>query len=188
VREAVEAAVSAGAQAVATLAQSVEAALASARRDVLRLAEEIDMLWWHIGDWHELLEKPRSAASVQTKMLASGIELAAFVQRLPGPFGAYGLLRKIAGSEADGKTIPRAAVKSLSENDARKLAKSVPSASIKLFPIHSAIQSLVERGTAGWESEFAKASPDIADVEMSLFELGIQAYRERKLINRGLGE
>jgi hypothetical protein len=30
------------------------------RRDNLRLAEETDMLWWHVGDWSNILDTPRS--------------------------------------------------------------------------------------------------------------------------------
>jgi hypothetical protein len=182
---AMEAAAQANENAVTALTESVETSLSSARGDVVRLAEEVDMLWWHVGDWHELLEKPRSGASTETKMLASGIELGAFVRQPPGPYGAYGILRRISGSDADGKTTLRGAVKSLSENDARKLSKNVPSSSKSLFPIHAAIQSVAERGADGWESEFVKAVPDVADVEMSFFDIGIQAYRERVLINYG---
>ena len=184
-KAAIEAVATASENAVTMLAESVETSLSSARGDVVRLAEEVDMLWWHIGDWHEILEKPRYGAPAETKMLASGIELGAFVRQLPGPYGAYGLLRRISGSDADGKTTLRDAVKSLSEGDARKLSKDVPSSSKSLFPIHAAIQSVAERGAAGWESEFVKAVPDIVDLGMSFFDLGIQAYRERALINYG---
>ncbi len=184
-RGAIEAAAQAGENAVTALANSVETSLSSARGDVVRLAEEVDMLWWHIGDWHELVGKSRSGASAETKMLASGIELGAFVRQLPGPYGAYGILRRISGSDADAKTTLCAAVKSLSEDDARKLSQSVPSSSKSLFPIHAAIQSVAERGAAGWESEFVKTVPGVADVEMSFFDLGIQAYRERALMNHG---
>jgi hypothetical protein len=37
----------------------------------------------------------------------------------------------------------------------------------------------------GWETEFVKAAPDVAHVKLSFFDLGIQAYRERALINYG---
>jgi hypothetical protein len=182
---AIEAAARASEDAVTALTESVETSLSSARGDVVRLAEELDMLWWYIGDWHELLGKPRSGASAETKMLASGIELGAFVGQLPGPYGAYGILRRIAGSDADNKTTLRGAFKSLSENDAMKLSENVPSSSKSLFPIHAALQSVAERGAAGWESDFVKAVSDVADVEISFFDIGIQAYRERALINYG---
>ena len=184
-KAAFEAASLASENAARGLAESVEASLSSARGDVVRLAEEVDMLWWHLGDWYELLKKPRSSASAETKMLASGIELGAFVRQLPGPHGAYGLLRRISGAQSDCKTTLRGAVGSLSGDDARKLFKDVPSSSKSLFPVHAAIQSTAEHGSAGWESNFVKAVPDVADVEMSYFDLGIQAYRETVLINYG---
>jgi hypothetical protein len=185
VKGAIEAAARASENAVTTLAAGVEASLSSARGDVVRLAEEVDMLWWHLGDWHELLEKPRSGALAATKMLASGIELGAFVRQLPGPYGAYGILRRISGAASDDNTTLRGVVGSLCQDDARKLSKNIPSSSKSLFPVHAAIQSVAERGAAGCESEFVKAVPDVVDIEMSFFDLGIQAYRERALINHG---
>jgi hypothetical protein len=182
---AIEAAATATETAVTTLAENVEASLSSARADLVRLAEEVDMLWWHIGDWHELLGKPRSGASVETRMLASGIELGAFVRQLPGPFGAHGILRRISASDADRKTSLRDAVKALSRDEARKLSENVPLHSQPLFPIHAAIQFIAESGADGWEDHFAKALADVGDVEISFFELGVQAYRERALINHG---
>jgi hypothetical protein len=184
-KRAVEAATQAGENAVKALAEGVEASLSSARGDMVRLAEEVDMLWWHLGDWHELLSKPRSNASAETRMVASGIELGALVRRLPGPYGAYGILRRISGADSDSKQTLRSTVGSLLEDDARKLSKDVPSSSKSLFPIHAAIQSVAERGSVGWESEFVKTVPDVADAKTSFFELGVQAYRERVLINYG---
>jgi hypothetical protein len=71
-KTAMEAVARASENAVTTLAESVETSLSSAHGDVVRLAEEVDMLWWHIGDWHEMLEKPRSGTPAETKMLRPG--------------------------------------------------------------------------------------------------------------------
>jgi hypothetical protein len=129
------------------LAEATEASQASARADIVRLAEEVDMLWWHIGDWHELLEKPRSAADRETKILASGIELGTLVRQVPGPHGAYGLLRRIAASDADGKTSLRAAVTAVSQVDAGKLARNISPSSAPLVPVHAALHSRARTGT-----------------------------------------
>jgi hypothetical protein len=184
-KTAIEAVAAASENAVKALAENIDAAMSSTHDDVIRLAEEVDMLWWHIGDWHELLEKPRSSASAETKMLASGIELGALVRRLPGPYGAYGILRRISGPDAEVKTTLRVAIESLSQNDARKLFKDVPVIARSLFPVHAGIQLVADRGPGRWESEFATTMPDIADVQLSFFDIGVQAYRERALISHG---
>ena len=170
--------------AIKALSDGVKRPVESARDDINRLAEEVDMLWWCIGDWHELLDKPRTETAGGLKMVVSGIELGTMVRQLPGPYGAHGILRRISGAEADGKSSLKAAIKSLSQEDAHKLSKDVPETSWPLFPVHTAIQFAAQHGAA-WDTEFAKSVPDIASAKMSPFELGIQAFRERALLGHG---
>lgn len=183
-KEAFDAIIASGDAAMKTLMESVERPIVSTRSDITRLAEEVDMLWWCIGDWHDLLDKPRMETDAGLNMVVSGIELGAMVRQLPGPYGAHGILRKLSGTEADTESSLRAAIKSLSKEDASKLSKDIPPASRPLFPIHAAIQFVAQHGTA-WEAEFAKVVPDIAAIRMSPFELGIQAFRERALLGHG---
>ena len=143
------------------------------------------MLWWHLGDWHELLGRRASAGAAETRMLASGIELGDLVLQPPGPHGAYGILRKISGPNSARETTLRATLRTLSEGDAKKLSNRAPPSAKSLFPVHAAVQSVVEHGSTGWDSPFDKAVPNILDVELTFFDLGIQAYRERVLINKG---
>jgi hypothetical protein len=184
VKTAIDAAAAASEAAVKALAETVRGPINAVREDVARLAEEVDMLWWCIGDWHELLKKPRADTAAGLKMVVSGIELGAMVHELPGPYGAYGILRRISGAEAAGKSSLQAAVKSLTQDDARKLSKDIPDGLKPLFPIHTAIGLVVQYGTA-WESEFSKAIPDLGSLELSHYELGIQAFRERALVVHG---
>lgn len=183
VQNAVTAAMTSADGAVATLSENVEVSLSVTRSDVTRLAEEVDMLWWHVGDWSELLGRPRSDIAAGARMLVSGIELGALVRQVPGPFGAHGILRRTAGKDADAKTTLRAAVKALSKEDALKLAAEVPADSESLFPVHAAVRMAAAGGT--WEDEFAKAFPDVESAELSRFEIGIQAFRERALVEHG---
>lgn len=159
--------------------------LSSARSDVSRLAEEVDMLWWCIGDWHELLDKPRTETAPGLGMVVSGIELGAMVRELPGPYGAHGILRRLSGTSANTKSSLVAELKSLSQEDARKLLVDVLVEPKPLFPIHAAVQSIAQFGSTTWEVELSKVLPNIATAEMSPFELGIQAFRERALLGNG---
>jgi hypothetical protein len=183
-KAAFDATMASGEAAMKALFENVKKPITSARSDIVRLAEEVDMLWWCIGDWHELLDKPRTETTAGVKMVVSGIELGAMVRQLPGPYGAHGILRRIAGAEADGKSSLKAAIKSVSQEDARKLSKDIPQSSQPLFPVHAAIQLVAQHGPS-WEAEFAKLVPDIAVAKMSPFELGIQAFRERALLGHG---
>jgi hypothetical protein len=183
-KAAFDATIASGDAAMKALVENVERPIVSTRSDIARLAEEVDMLWWCFGDWHDLLDKPRSETDAGLNMVVSGIELGAMVRQLPGPYGAHGILRKLSGIEADSESSLRAAIKSLSKEDASKLSKNIPQASLPLFPIHTAIQFVAQQGAA-WESEFAKVVPDIAATRMSHYELGVQAFRERALLGHG---
>ncbi|WOH80562.1 GTPase-associated system all-helical protein GASH [Bradyrhizobium sp. BEA-2-5] len=171
-------------EAIETLSENVRAPLDLTRSDVVRLAEEVDMLWWCIGDWHEMLGRSRTEMPAGLNMVVSGIELGAMVRQLPGPFGAHGILRRISGAEADGKSSLKAALKSLTQEDAGKLFVDIPATSKPLFPVHAAVQFVAQFG-ASWETEFSRVVPQIANMKMSPYELGIQAYRERALITYG---
>jgi GTPase-associated system helical domain len=181
----IDAAMASAEAAVKALSDSVRGPVDSARGDIVRLAEEVDMLWWYIGDWHELLDKPRTETTAGLTMVVSGIELGAMVRQLPGPYGAHGILRRISGQEGNSESSLKAAIKSLSQDDAHKLSKDIPQASKPLFPIHAAIQFVARFGSVAWEAEFAKVVPGIAAVKMAPFELGIQAFRERALLGHG---
>jgi hypothetical protein len=50
--------------------------------------------------------------------------------------------------------------------------------------VHAALQSLARTGT-GWEQDAGDAVSDVANMEISFYELGLQAYRERILIDQG---
>ena len=184
-KAAFDATMASGEAAMKALFENVKGPITLARSDIARLAEEVDMLWWCIGDWHELLDKPRTETAAGLKMIVSGIELGAMVRQLPGPYGAHGILRRISGAEADAKSSLKAAIESLSQEDARKLAIDIPTGSKPLLPIHTAVRSVAQFGPAAWEREFAKVVSDIASAKMSPFELGIQAFRERALLGHG---
>ena len=46
--------------------------------------EELDMLWWVLGDTSNVLEKPLASLSPETRAIVSGIELGALLRGLPG--------------------------------------------------------------------------------------------------------
>src|SRR5262249_7023111 len=73
-------------EALGALAKQANEAIAANRTDTQRLTEEVDMLWWHLGDWSDLLGKARSKITGSAVPIVSGIELGSLVQRVPGPY------------------------------------------------------------------------------------------------------
>ena len=163
-------------------ASSAADAHQSLRGDVIRLAEEVDMLWWHIGDWSETLDRPRTGLPKEAIGVVSGFELGDFVRDVPGPYGAYGILRRTLGKTSDRKAKLKDAVSSIGE-DVKKFARQLPQSTMAVFPVHAALDMAADRGRDDWAAAFDQAASDIKDFDLSYFELAVQAFRERVLIN-----
>lgn len=152
------------------------------RQDNLRLAEEIDMLWWHVGDWSNILDVPRTSISKKSVGLVSGVDLGAMVKFSPGPYGAYGILKQSLGKEGDKLTTVPEAVAGLDPSQVSRLKfDRAPD----VFPVLTALR--FASGGGDWAERFAKAAPEAATEKLTHFELGLQAYRERvSMTNVGL--
>lgn len=171
------------------LAASADEAFASLKSDTGRLAEEVDMLWWYIGDWSEPLGKPRTELEPATTAVASAAELGDFVRELPGPHGVYGILRRALGGAADTKTSLKASIEHIRAVDLVHLAEPLSSAALPLFPVQAAINLGAERGTKEWADSLRALLGDVPAMEVSYHELAVQLFRERVLIRRdGLGQ
>lgn len=144
------------------------------RQDNLRLAEEVDMLWWHVGDWSNILDIPRTSISKKSVSLVSGMDLGAMVKFSPGPYGAYGILKQSLGKECDKVTSLIDAVGGL---EALQLARLKFDRTPDVFPVLTALRLASEGGD--WADRFAKSAPDAASKKMTHFELAVQSYRER---------
>jgi hypothetical protein len=144
------------------------------RRDNLRLAEEADMLWWHVGDWSNLLDMPRGSLPKKSVGLVSGVDLGSMVSISPGPYGAYGILKQALGSNSDKPISIMEAVDALQTSQIVKLA--LPKAP-DVFPVSTALRLAASGGD--WRVRFKAEAPDTADMKLTHLELATQAYRER---------
>jgi hypothetical protein len=146
----------------------------SLRRDSIRLAEEVDMLWSHIGDWSNILDVPRSALPPKSLPMVSGIDLGAMVGCLPGPYGVYGIIQRTLGKRASQMVVIEECIAGLEATQIVTLAyKRAPD----IFPIHKALE-LAARGS-DWTKAFDTACPDLVGQRLSQTEVATQAYRER---------
>ncbi|MCP1968465.1 GTPase-associated system all-helical protein GASH [Bradyrhizobium elkanii] len=152
------------------------------RQDNLRLAEEIDMLWWHVGDWSNALDIPRTSISKKSVGLVSGVDLGAMVKFSPGPYGAYGILKHSLGKEGEETTSLVEAVAGL---DASQLARLKLDSAPDVFPVLTALR--LASANRDWAGQFAKMAPDAAGEKLTHLELATQAFRERvSMTNVGL--
>lgn len=169
----------------AQLATASAAAAQALRNDMIRMAEEIDMLWWHIGDWSELLDKPRGNVPEQAIAVVSGTELGGLVRQVPGPYGAYGILRRTLGNTADQKANLIRVIDTVGGADLKRMTRALPTSAMSLFPVHAAIKLAAERGTGNWAAAFDQAVADVQSIEVSIYDLAIQTFRERVMIDYG---
>jgi hypothetical protein len=144
------------------------------RRDNLRLAEETDMLWWHVGDWSNILDTPRTSIPTKSVGLVSGLDLGAMVSVSPGPYGAYGILKQALGSAGDKVASLTDAVSGLEAEQIAQLA--LPKAP-DVFPVLTALRLAAAGGD--WVDAFNARVRDAAGVKLTHLELATQAFRER---------
>src|ERR1051326_5312539 len=167
------------------VANAANDAVTSLKADVTRLAEEVDMLWWYIGDWSELVDRPRTTLAEPAIALVSSAELGNLVRSIPGPYGAYGLLRRALGRTANAKTSLKSAIEEIDAKDLSCLAKPLPAGARPLFPVQAAINLAVERGSRDWTEALEGLLGAIPSTEVSLYELAVQTFRERLLMGYG---
>jgi len=165
------------------LATSASEAFESLKNDTTRMAEELDMLWWHIGDWSDLLDRPREGFPKQAAAVLSGTELGGLVRQLPGPYGAYGILRRTTGKVSDKKTNLKNVIEAIDAADLKRLARPLPVSALGLFPVHEAINLAAERGPSTWAAAFEQKAPDALGLEVSNYDLAVQSFREKMLID-----
>jgi hypothetical protein len=144
------------------------------RKDNLRLAEETDMLWWHVGDWSNILDIPRSSVAKKSVGLVSGLDLGAMVTLSPGPYGAYGILKQAMGAAGDKQASLTDAVDGLTAEQIGRLA--LPKAP-DVYPVLTALRLAAAGGD--WKAQFATIVRDAGEIKLNGLELATQAYRER---------
>lgn len=144
------------------------------RNDNLRLAEETDMLWWHVGDWSNILDIPRTSVSKKSVGLVSGLDLGAMVALTPGPYGAYGILKQALGATADKQASLTDAVSGLEAEQIGRLA--LPKAP-DVFPVLTALRLAAAGGD--WTAQFNTMVHDAGEIKLTNLDLATQAYRER---------
>ncbi len=164
------------------LAAVTQVAATGLASDIARLAEEVDMLWWHVGGWSELLDASFSSLPASAVPLIAGIDLAMLSRKLPGPYGARGILMRTIGSSADGDGDIVKAVSGCSRDQLKLLTVNSKAVFEDLFPVHTAIQLAVEADGSTWKETFTRRAAIPKSAKISLLALATQSYFERLLL------
>jgi len=155
---------------------------------VLTLREEVEMLWWHIGGWSRMLEKPFAELDVGLAAVLAGIDMADMSRSATGPAAAPAVLQRtlLAGREVNTTRIAiKDAVDALPEAklDLLTLAEELVSVP-DVCPLLTAFAKAKQVGVSpAWHKVFAKATGlEAESVCLAPLELAMQAHREQLLL------
>lgn len=143
--------------------------------------EELQMLWWFIGQRSEELDCAFSSVPAEAQALVFAKELADHTESLPGPASIKGLLSRAGLKERKKITIPIAINAVDPELLKRIISDGEPS--LVTTPIHYAITRKLETGeNDAWIAGWAAAVGIDARLALPQLTLGVLFYRERLLI------
>jgi ferritin len=143
--------------------------------------EELQILWWLLGDRAVKFNCDFSDIPEVAKPLVLAAELADHIEILPGPISTESLLSR-AGLN-DGKKVEVSTVlDSIQEDWLNKLVSNVTISPI-LQPIHFAIKRQLENGKGKeWVKSWANLVGLAEDLSFSPLSLAKQVYRERLIL------
>ena len=142
--------------------------------------EELQMLWWLMGQRSWDYNCPFSAVPVPAQPLAFAKELADSTEFLPGPPSVKALLSRAGLEERKSVMIPAAINAVAPERLAQVVGEEDPSPVSS--PIHFAIKRQLETGAGDtWVPGWAATTDVSADHAVSPLLLGVLFYRERLL-------
>lgn len=166
-------------QVVTTVNTSIEATWSENRR----LAEEIDLLWWHLGGQSFTLDRPIADVPSALRPIVIGMDIGEMVSAAPGPYGTYGIIRKALGELSEEKFKLSDAIKELSDEFHGLISK--PVSRYAVAPIHGAAGEVLLSGPTVVAAQFKRRTGLPLDVKLSGYDLAIQAYHERMLSKLG---
>lgn len=142
--------------------------------------EELQMLWWLIGERSWDLDCAFDAVPDDAQPLVFGKELAALTEFPPGPHSVKALLSRAGLKEKKRLTIPVAVNSCPAEWLKRLVEEKEPSPVI--HPIHFAIKRKLETGDdRAWVDGWAAVADVASDRALGALALGTLFYRERLL-------
>ncbi|NKL23677.1 GTPase-associated system all-helical protein GASH [Rhizobium leguminosarum] len=160
------------------VAKTANEAIETVFNENRRLAEEVDLLWWHLGGHSYLLDAPLAEVPDALKPIVIGMDVGEMVTALPGPYGSFGIIRKALGSMADEPIKLSDAVKSVTPEHGFLISKKPTR--YALAPVHSAAFDLLSGETVSG-AQFKRNTGLPFDTKLTAYELAVHVYHERLL-------
>jgi len=174
--------------AIKKLTNQVHGVLLPMSQRLSGLEEEVSMLWWYIGGWSRLLNRPFNELNPALAAGMAGIDLARLTTKAPGPVAAPAILHRLLISNRKGK-VPEISIQHMVDNfppehyDQLNLGaalKDVPD----LCPALTGFRLSAEIGDpSAWKAAFRKIVGFGADTAFHPLELAMQVYREELLVS-----
>jgi GTPase-associated system helical domain len=154
--------------------------LAAAGSFVAIQDEELEMLWWLVGDRSVDLDRPFAKIAREERPLVVAKELAQMTLYVPGPTAIKSLLARSGLKDTEKVTIP-ACVNACDADWLRPLVDAAEPSPVTR-PLHLAIKRKLETlDNDSWVAGWAATAGVGADQKFSAQHLGMQFYRERLL-------
>lgn len=166
--------------ALGALAKRQATALQSVNKFIKIQDEELQMLWWLVGQRSHDLDCGFDMLSAEAQPFVLSKELADMTEFLPGPASVKALLSRAGLKER--KKLPLSSL--VNGADPTWLSKVIDGVDISPVtqPIHFGIQRQLETsGGTAWVAGWVAAAGLEADPSLSPLTIGVQFYRERLL-------
>ncbi len=174
-------------QGITALATQVAGVVKPLIAQVDDLREEVDMLWWYVGGWSRVLERPFTELTPALAAVMAGLDLAYLTKGQVGPAAAPAILSRLisAGRRAKPEKVsikdavdafPKDAFASMYlDEGAEQLADVCP----VLAAFRKAVQ--IGGGSAGHGS-FTKVATIDPQTAIPALDMAMQTYREALLL------
>jgi len=159
---------------------SANAAIENLWAEKKRLDEEVDLLWWHLGQESFLLDRPLASIPEAARPIVIGADLAAMVNSLPGPYGVYAVAKKALGPLADRQIKLSEAIKTVDSSFQNLIEDRVEDYAIA--PIHGALTEVLLDSTSVVGAQFKRKTGLSFDGKLTGYELALQTYHEALLL------
>ncbi|MCK4585839.1 MAG: hypothetical protein KAU29_00750 [Gammaproteobacteria bacterium] len=173
---------------VKNLANQMNEVLSPLANQLADVQEEVAMLWWHIGGWSRVLDKPFAGLEPGLMAVMVGLDLADLSRTLAGPAAAPAILHKTIFASHDLSTEKVSIKNAVDAFPTEVLAKLELDEELKnlsdICPVLTGFLKAHENGESpAWESAFEKLAFFDPTTTFELLEIAMQVYRERSLLS-----
>lgn len=153
------------------------------------LKEEVNMLWWLIGNHSRILDKPFADLDVGVAAIMAGLDLATLTNGESGPVAVPALLQRIINPQK------KPSKKNLSIDKTINLLPPDLYSSLEFLSSYSRVSDICVITTAimksqeigqgeGWFNTFKKITSLDESIQLSPLNLAVQMYQEAMLISK----